>query len=151
MTESAMPPILDHRPDPDRQPEFYADVTIKRAMAWAVDIALIAAIALPTAVFTIVGLFFIPLVWIVVSFLYRWLTIAGGSATWGMRMMSIELRDIRGERLDSGQAFAHTLGYMISMSIFPIQIVSVVLMALGARGQGLSDTVLGTVMLNRRL
>jgi len=86
---------------------------------------------------------------LVIGFFYRWFTIANRSATWGMRMMSIELRDAAGHRLDSGTAFWHTAGYTFSVVTAPLQLVSIVMMALTARGQGLSDTVLGTVMLNR--
>lgn len=141
---------FSHLPDPAMQPEFYADVTVKRAMAWIFDIVLIAVITLPIALITIVGLFFIPMIWIAVGFVYRWATISGKSATLGMRLMSIELRDGFGNRLDPGQALLHTLGYTVSVSMFPVQLVSVVLMMLSERGQGLTDLVLGTVMLNRR-
>ncbi len=141
---------FSHLPDPGMQPEFYADVTVKRGVAWFIDFLLIAVITLPLALVTIVGLFFIPVLWIVVGFAYRWATISGKSATLGMRVMAIELRDGFGNRLDPGQAFLHTLGYTVSVSVPIVQLVSVVFMFLSERGQGLTDMVLGTVMLNRR-
>jgi uncharacterized RDD family membrane protein YckC len=138
-------------PDPERQPEFYADVPVKRLLAWIVDIVLVAVLcllALPFTAFT--GIFFFPFLMLVVGLIYRTLTIAGGSATWGMRLMSIELRDRRGERLDFGQALLHTLGYSVSLAFPLLQAISIVLMLTGERRQGLTDLVLGTVMLNRR-
>lgn len=138
-------------PDPDRQREFYQDVASKRAFAWLVDMILISVISLIVVIFTFgIGLFFYGIIALIVSFLYRFLTIASTSATPGMRLMAIELRNFRGERLDSTTALLHTLGYLSSVAfVFP-QIVSIVLMATSRRGQGLSDMVLGTAALNRR-
>ncbi|MCT4558481.1 MAG: RDD family protein [Pelagimonas sp.] len=140
-----------HLPDPERQAEFYDGVTVKRGIAWVIDTVLVALITLPVALFSIVGLFFIPFLFFVISFLYRWITIAGGSATPGMRAMAIELRNVDGRRLDSTQALLHTLGFTLSMMVFIVQIVSIGLMFTSSRGQGLSDMVLGTVALNRRV
>jgi len=141
---------LSHLPDPVRQAAFYEGVTLKRGVAWIVDTVLIALLTLPIAVFSIVGLFVLPLVFVVVGFLYRWMTIASRSATPGMRLMSIEFRNAFGERFDGGQAFLHTLGYTITASTVILQLVSIALMFLSERGQGLSDMVLGTTALNRR-
>lgn len=140
-----------HLPDPVTQPGFYADTPIKRGIAWFIDAALILALVVPAVVMTaFVGLFFLPVVFFLVGFVYRVATITGGSATWGMRLMAIEFRDSRGERLDFGQALMHTLGYTFSMSVPVIQIVSIVLMFVTERRQGLTDLALGTVVLNRR-
>ena len=141
---------MSHLPDPDRQAAFYEGVTVKRGFAWVVDTLLIGLLTLPIAVFSIVGLFILPLVFLLVGFVYRWMTIAGGSATPGMRLMSIEFRNAYGERFDGAQAFLHTLGYTITSSTVILQIVSITLMFLSERGQGLTDMVLGTVALNRR-
>ncbi|MGI3167808.1 RDD family protein [Pseudooceanicola sp. C21-150M6] len=137
-------------PDPATQPEFYADVPMKRLLAWVVD-ALLTAIAVVLALpFTaFVGLFFLPVLWLCVGFGYRWLTLAGGSATLGMRLFSIELRDQYGQRFDSGTAFLHTMGYSISLAFPVLQVISIVLMLTGARAQGLTDNLLGTVALNK--
>lgn len=140
-----------HLPDPDRQSAFYEGVTIKRGIAWLFDLVFVMALVVPVVVFTaFIGLFFLPVLFVLVGFVYRVLTIAGGSATWGMRMMSIEFRNASGERLDLQQAFLHTLGYSISLSIPVIQLASIVCMLTSARGQGLTDMALGTVALNRR-
>lgn len=138
-------------PDPQAQPDFYKDVPLKRLLAWGVDAAitlLACVMILPFTAFT--GLFFFPLLFLVVGFVYRFVTIANTSATWGMRLFAIELRQADGATMTSGSAFAHTLGYTLSWMVPVFQLISVVMMAATERGQGLSDHVLGTVMVNRR-
>ncbi|WP_372573111.1 RDD family protein [Ruegeria jejuensis] len=142
---------MTHLPNPDYQPEFYASVPAKRFFAWVFDsllIVLISLIAIPFTAF--IGLFFFPVLYLVIGFIYRTATIASGSSTWGMRFVGVELRDNDGTRLDAGQALAHTAGYTISMAFPILQVISIIMMLTGARGQGLSDTVLGTVAINRR-
>ena len=142
---------MTHLPDPDTQAQFYDGVAIKRLLAWIVDTVLIALVALVVVPFTaFTGIFFFPLLLLIVGFVYRTATLAGGSATWGMRLFAIEFRTMHGERFDLGTAFAHTLGYSISIAVFPAQAVSILLMLTTPRGQGLTDHVLGTVALNRR-
>ncbi len=137
--------------DPINQPQFYRDVPMKRALAWAVDTLLILALSLVVLPFTaFTAIFFYPLFLLVVGFLYRWFTIAGGSATWGMRLMSIEFRDDAGRRLDSSQALLHTIGYSLSWAFLPVQAVSAILMMTSAHGQGLTDMMLGTTAMNKR-
>ena len=138
-------------PDPDMQPDFYADVPFKRLLAWGIDTVitgLACIIVLPFTAFT--GLFFFPLLFLVVGFAYRTVTIANSSATWGMRVAAIELRKFDGREMDAGSAFAHTLGYSLSWMIPVFQLISVIMMGTTERGQGLSDHVLGTVMVNKR-
>ncbi len=146
-TVSGNPMML---PDPVHQSEFYAGVAPKRAMAWLVDTlltALLTAIIVPFTAFT--GLFFLPLLYAVVSFFYRWLSIARSSATPGMRLTGIELRRADGMTFDGLTALLHTAGYVISFSMVLPQILSVALMLFSQRGQGLTDHVLGSVALNR--
>ncbi len=137
-------------PDPARQPDFYAGVPLSRALAWVMDmvlIAILAALFLPFTAF--LGVFFFPLMMLVIGFLYRWSTLANGSATWGMRFFGIEIRERSGHRLRSGTALLHTLGYSISLAVAPLQLISVILMLVTPRGRGLSDLVLGTAAINR--
>ncbi|WP_170782576.1 RDD family protein [Ruegeria lacuscaerulensis] len=142
---------MTHLPDPDRQPEFYQSVATKRFVAWLFDIALISLLCIVPVFLTLgAGLFFLPLIYGVISFVYRVVTITNGSATLGMRFMGIELRDAFGARMDLGKAVAHTAGYFVSMAFFVVQIVSVVMMLTSARCQGLTDSFLGTVMINQR-
>lgn len=145
-TDSYQPAL----PDPDRHAEFYAGVAFKRALAWVVDTIFVTLIVfLVTLVTALTALFILPLVWLAVGFLYRWVTISGTSATWGMRLMSIEFLDRTGKRFDAATAFVHTLGYSLSMAFVIPQLLSVALMMLSRRGQGLTDMVLGSVAINR--
>jgi uncharacterized RDD family membrane protein YckC len=138
-------------PDPDTQPQFYAAVPTKRLVAWILDMVLIVVICLIIVPFTaFTGLFFFPFLMLVVGFIYRIATLAGGSATWGMRLMSVEIRQGDDRPLDGATAFLHTLGYSVSFAIPVLQLISIVLMLTSARRQGLTDMVLGTVALNKR-
>ncbi|WP_294609193.1 RDD family protein [Roseovarius sp.] len=140
-----------HLPDPDTQPEFYADVPTKRLFAFVVDTIVIIAISILIVPFTaFTGLFFFPVLTVMVGFAYRVITIAQASATWGMRLTAIEFRTAQGTRFDLGMAFAHTTGFTISVMLPLLQVISIVLMLTTARAQGLSDHVLGTVAINRR-
>nr|WP_156788562.1 RDD family protein [Roseobacter sp. CCS2] len=133
----------------DFDPRLYDGVTIKRGLAWVFDVVMIAmlcALVLPFTAFT--GIFFFPALMLFVGFIYRWFTLAGGSSTWGMRMMGIRFRDHQGASLSSGLALAHTFGYTISVAIAPLQLISVILMLTTPRGQGLSDLILGTEAIN---
>ena len=138
-------------PDPVLQPEFYADIPMKRLVAFVVDMIVTLGLVLMVLPFTaFTGLFFLPLLFAVIGFAYRVVTLANGSATLGMRLMAIEFRDSDGRRLDLNTAVLHTLGFTLSWSVLVAQVASVVLMLTGARRQGLTDLVLGTVALNRR-
>ncbi len=138
-------------PEPDTQPEFYADVPLKRLIAFVIDTVLIFVLCILIVPFTaFTGLFFFPFLMLVVGFAYRVVTIANGSATLGMRLVAIEFRDAQGQRFDLSSAFMHTLGLSVSFAVFPLQLVSVVLMLTTPRGQGLSDHMLGSVAINRR-
>ena len=137
-------------PDPERHAEFYDGVPAKRLFAWVVDVVLITlltVLALPLTAFT--GLFYFPLLYFMVGILYRWVALTRFSATPGMRFAAIELRGADGERLDGGTALLHTGGYAASVAVFPAQLVSIALMLVTPRRQGLTDLVLGTAALRR--
>lgn len=137
-------------PDPTRRPDVYAGVPLKRGFAWIVDAILIGVITFVVSILTLgIGFFLFGAIYFLVGFLYRWFTIAAGSATLGMRLTAIEFRNRFGEPLDSGQSLLHTAGYTLSIMIFPLQFVSIVLMLISQRGQGLTDHVLGTTAINR--
>lgn len=142
---------MTHLPDPDRQPQFYAGVTTKRLLAWFIDTLIILMMCLIAVLLTaFVGAFVWPLLMLVIGFAYRVVTLANGSATLGMRFFGIEIRAADGTRLDMPMALAHTAGYSISFAIPILQVISVVMMLTGSRGQGLTDAFLGTVAVNRR-
>lgn len=137
-------------PDPAYQPEFYDSVALKRLMAWGVDVVLIFALSVLASLMSLgIGFFLFGLVFFAIGFTYRVITISGKSATIGMRLMAIEMRNHRGERFDPMTAVFHTLGYYVSMATFLLQLVSLVMMFTTPRGQGLPDMVLGTTAINR--
>jgi uncharacterized RDD family membrane protein YckC len=138
------------QPDPIRHAEFYDGVALKRGLAWIIDTILVLALAAIVVVLSaLTALFILPLVWLTLSFLYRWVTMSGDSATWGMRMMGIRFLTRDGARFDAATAFLHTLGYSVSVAFVLPQIISVGLMLISPRGQGLTDHLLGTVAINR--
>ncbi len=143
--------LSEHLPDPERQPEFYSDVPLKRLLAWAVDTITTLAICLVILPFTaFTAVLFFPLLMLTVSFVYRVITLSRKSATWGMRLTSIEFLTADGQPFDTRMAMLHTCGFSVSC-VFPIlQIISIIMMGTGARGQGLTDLTLGTVVINRR-
>ena len=139
-------------PNPATKPQCYTGVLAKRAAAWVFDVVLVGilcVIIVPFTVFT--ALLFFPFLMLVVGFIYRWFTIASKSSTWGMRLMGIELRDHEGLRLDSQSALMHTAGYSFSMAMAPLQLVSVLMMLLSDRKQGLTDHFLGTTAINKHI
>lgn len=137
-------------PDPDYEAEFYRDVPTKRLIAWVIDVIVISLTTTVLTVFSLfTALFFLPALYTVVSFLYRWATLAGGSATLGMRLVALELRRPDGRRFDGMTAFLHTTGYLVSVITFPLQLISIVMILMTARHQSLTDAVLGTAALNK--
>lgn len=137
-------------PDPLEHAEFYDGVTIKRGLAWIVDVILVSALTAVAVVLSIfTALFFLPVVFLTVDFLYRWISLGRNSATPGMRFLGIQFLDRDGQRLDAGTALLHTIGYYLSGLTFLAQVLSIGLMFLSPRGQGLTDYILGTVAINR--
>ncbi len=143
-------PAAQALPDPESQPEFYSGTAMKRAPAWVVDVLLIGIATGVVALLTLgIGFFFLPFLYVLLSFSYRVLTLWGGSATFGMRLMNIEFLTRNGERFDLSHALLHTIGYTLSIGTMLVQLLSVGLMLMSARGQSLTDHVLGTVAINR--
>jgi uncharacterized RDD family membrane protein YckC len=137
-------------PDPDHDRAFYEGVPAKRLFAWVLDVIMVTAMTFVLGLLTLSLLWWLwPLVYVTVDFLYRAGTIASGSATLGMRVMNLQLRGPSGARLSRGEAVLHTLAYMVAAAFVLIQLVSIAMMALGARHQGLHDLLIGSVAINR--
>ena len=138
-------------PDPDLQAEFYADVALKRGLAFVIDlIVILSLVALAVLLTAFTGLFVLPVLFGTIGLAYRIVTLANGSATLGMRLMAIEFRRGDGAPFGLFEAVWHSVGFTICL-LFPLlQLISGVMMLTGARGQGLPDMMLGTVALNRR-
>lgn len=138
-------------PDPVTQAAFYADVPFKRLLAYFIDVIIIYALAITISLATFGLLFFVFFAIVAITgFLYRVITLNAASATWGMRIMAIELRTRYGTRFDVAHALLHTVGTLVSMAVTPLQLISVILMLISARGQGVTDHLLGTAMVNAR-
>ena len=145
-----MTPSFENLPDPRVQPEFYADVTFKRLLAWIADAILISLLTVVFVLFTaFTALLVIGFVTLTISLLYRWLTISAWSATPGMRLVSIQLRNHRGEKLDAGTAFVHSALFLVLKSFVIPQLISIAMMLFTERGQSLHDAFTGVVALNR--
>lgn len=137
-------------PDPDFDAEFYQGVPAKRLFAWVIDVVLVTLTTFLLGVVTLSLLWWVwPLVYLTVDFFYRAGSLATGSATLGMRLMSIELRGAHGGRLSTPEAVVHTLSYMVATAFVILQVISVAMMAFGARHQGLHDLVIGSAAINR--
>jgi uncharacterized RDD family membrane protein YckC len=142
----AMPAL----PDPDHDHVFYDGVPAKRLFAWLVDVVIVVAITFVLGLLTLSVLWWLwPVTFFAVNFLYRAGTIASGSATWGMRLMNIELRGATGARLSTGEAMVHTLAYLVATGFVILQLISILMMGFGARHQGLHDLLIGSVAINR--
>lgn len=137
-------------PDPDTHGEFYADVPMKRLMAWIIDTVLIiglSVLVVPLTAFT--GLFFFAGILMTVGLAYRIITLTRSSATPGMRLMAIEFRDARGDKFGLMLASLHTLLSFAMTCVFVARIVSALMILTTARAQGLQDMLLGTAAINR--
>jgi len=142
--------MTDALPDPEHDRAFYEGVPAKRLFAWVLDVILVTAMTFALGLLTLSVLWWVwPLVYVTVDFLYRAGTIAQASATLGMRVMNLQLRGPGGARLSQGEAVLHTLAYMVAATFVLIQLVSLAMMALGARHQGLHDLLIGSVAINR--
>ena len=139
----------DALPDPLTQPAFYDGVAVKRLLAWVVDTVLIGMIAAVVASIPLFLLWFVfPLVFLVVSLIYRIGSIRAFSATPGMQLFNIQLRTHEGRRLDGTAAALHTIAYLIASAFFIPQVASVFMMLMTERGQGLHDMFTGVVAIN---
>ena len=146
--------IIDHwqggLPDPVTEAQFYEGVPAKRLIAWVVDVTVIFVLSLLLVPFTaFTALFYLPIFMAVVGFLYRWASMSRISGTTGMRLVGIELRSFEGRRLDAGTALFHVAGYATSLAFFPLQLLSMALMVITPRKQGLTDHILGTAAIRR--
>jgi uncharacterized RDD family membrane protein YckC len=141
-------------PDPMRESRFYEGVAQRRLIAFGIDAAAISALGLLTAGafgLATLGLGFMAAgpVTLGVAFLYRALTLARLSATPGMWLAGVELREAHGGRLSPWTAATHTALFFACFFMVVPQIASVWMMATTATGRGLSDLALGTAMIHR--
>lgn len=139
-------------PDPDTDPQFYHGVPAKRLLAFAIDVIAVWGVVIFLSLLTLgIGfLLFAPMI-VIVDAIYRVATISNKSATPGMRIMGIELRDAQGERFNFVHAVAHTVMFYVATAFVIVQLVSVLLMAGSHYGRGVHDLPIGATMINRPL
>ena len=144
-------------PDPVLDAQFYDGVPTRRFVAFCIDA--VVSFALWCFVM-VVGLFFTlltlgaasPLLVIAASvtdFLYRWILLTERSATLGMRLTGIEIRDAAGRRLEPATAFLHVAGFYLTLFFLPLLVIGWVLMAASPHRRLMHDMILGTVAINR--
>jgi len=137
-------------PYPHSHPKFYESVTTKRFFAWLIDSIIVLGILIITSPFTFfVSLFLFPFFYAAIDFVYRTATLTMGSATFGMRLIAVELRHESGHRLDFVTSLFHTIGLYVSYAFVLVQIASIGMMVTRDDRKGLTDLVVGTVMVNR--
>ena len=138
--------------DPAVHPEVYEGVRTRRSFAFLVDAAVVLFLMLVATVVILIlgvltlglGWLLFPLVWPVVAIFYTVFTLGGlRSATPGMRFMGIEIRTVRGERMNYGLALLHALGFWFSVAFLTPLILLVALFT--PRKQLLHDLLLGTI------
>lgn len=141
-------------PDPDRDPQFYQGVPLRRftafvidtviiAVLWFVGLVVFAALTLGIGTLLAIPLFFAT------AFAYRWILLTQNSATLGMSFTGIEVRDATGARLSRELAALHTAAFMVSIGFLPLAIIGWFLMATSPTRQAIHDLFLGTVVINR--
>ncbi|MGB1234606.1 MAG: RDD family protein [Planktomarina sp.] len=141
---------LNGLPDPYAQAGFYQGIAFKRLIAWIFDGLVTLVAAFIVSILTLgLGFFIFFGIWAVLAFLYRIATLTSGSSTWGMRLMSMELRKGDGSKFDGSTALLHTAGTYVCFAT-GIQIFSIIMMLVTSRGQGLPDVLLSTTALNQR-
>ncbi len=154
MSYTAHAGYLSGLPDPELDRRFYAGVPARRFVAWLIDVAIVLAIGVPLGLvfglFTLgFGFVLFPFILAAVGFFYRTSTLAGASATLGMRFTGIEFRRGDGDRFDLPTAFMHTVIYMVCIGAVVLQLISC-LTILGTRyRQSIADIILGTTAINR--
>lgn len=137
-------------PDPEMQPEFYADVPLKRVGAWAIDLVVTLLITLVGLVLTLfVSLFFLPVLFATASIGYRTVMLARYGATLGMMATALKWRGLDGRTPDPMTAFWYSVMHTGLWTVFPLQAASMVMILLTPYRQGLHDFVLNTTMLHR--
>ena len=141
---------LSGLPDPVLDAQFYAGVPFKRLIAWIIDAVIVGALWMAVVIGTLgTFAFFMFFGLLIVNFVYRAFMVDRYSATLGMMAVGIELRNSRGDRLDRTQAIWHVTLFLGLMVFFFINAISMILMLVNERGQGLHDMALGTTAINR--
>lgn len=141
-------------PDPELDAQFYEGVPMRRFSAWLVDLLLVGLMGVPIALlFGLLTLGFgfalFPAIVGGIGLVYRVLTLASGSATWGMRFTGLEFRRHDGTRFDLLFALLHTAITAVCFGVFVLQLVSCGTIVWTRYRQSIADIILGTTAINR--
>lgn len=142
---------LSGLPDPEYDPQFYEGVAVKRLLAWVADVVIVTVLVGAVFIFTLglAAFAFFPAIFMI-NLGYRWFFLSKKSATLGMQMFGIEIRNGRGERLDSAESFWHSLFFVMLFFFLLLPVLAnIIMMLVSERGQGLHDYFLGTTAINR--
>jgi len=141
---------LSGLPDPHIDRQFYQGVPFKRLIAWFIDFIIITLLATALVLVSFgVGAFIFPLLLFVTNIAYRIFTLSRNSATLGMIVAGIEIRNNHGNKLTPIEAAWHTGFYTAVALLFFALIISMIMMLINERGQGLHDYFLGTTAINK--
>lgn len=133
--------------------ERFEGVLSRRIVAFILDCILIGLLTIPFLVLSFFlavltfGVLVIPIGGVLTFFYFTLFTGGAKSATPGMRLMGIELRDLGGGRPDLLQAGARTLVFMASNTVLPVIICAVALFDL--RRRTIHDMLTSTVVVRR--
>ncbi len=142
-------------PDPLTEPDLYDSVLPRRAVAYVLDLVLIAALTVGLwLVFGIAGILtfgvLTPLGLVVLAVLpvgYHTLFIGRDGATPGMRVFDLEVRSWTGRQADYAQAFLTTVLFYASIGLTAWLVLLVPLFT--DRNRTLHDILAGTIVLRR--
>lgn len=130
------------------------NVRTARVLALLLDVVLIAMLMVAAAaVILILGLLTFGIGWLLyfvlwpaVALIYYFFTLGINGRTLGMSIFGIELRDEDGGRPHPVIGLAHPVLFYISLSIFPLFIISAVISLMDEKKRMLHDIVLRVVM-----
>ena len=141
---------LSGLPDPQIDGQFYTGVVFKRLVAWFIDFIIIMLIASALVLISFgIGAFAFPVLLLASNIGYRIFTLARNSATLGMYIAGIEIRNGQGNKLTVEEAAWHTGIYTLVAISFFVLIISSIMMLINERGQGIHDYFVGTTAINR--
>ena len=144
-------------PNPETDPQFYTGVPMRRFVAFIIDFAVICVLSFIVLVMAAVIVAMTagvtgPLMFIAFTgcgFFYRWILLVKRSATLGMILTGIEVRDYLGSPMRPGPAFVHTAGFYVTFFFPPLLIIGWFLMATSPYRRTMHDIVMNAVVINR--
>jgi len=141
-------------PDPAVSPEYYSWVATRRAIAYLIDLVVLAFLmAIELFAFKVIGVLtfgllapILVLAYTLTPLAYHTLLIGGrGSATLGMRAMDVEVRTWTGGRPGYVQAALQTIVFYVTVGLTSFLILVVALF--NSRRRCLHDYLCGTVVI----